>query len=92
MDASIRHRPDAPRFESVRDGGPVGELVYRLGGGVMSIAHTEVDPALEGQGIGAALVQAALEHARSEGLKVAPSCPYADSYMQRHPDSESLRA
>ena len=39
-----------------------------------------------------ALVEAALDHARANGLKVEPRCAYAASYMDRHPESMSLRA
>ena len=92
MDDPIAHRPERHRFEAMRDGRPIGELVYRLDEGVMTIAHTEVDPAFEGQGIAGALVQAALAHARGERLKVQPTCPYADAYMERHPDTAPLRA
>jgi len=59
---------------------------------VMTIEHTEVDRALEGRGVAAALVRAALEHARREGLKVEPECGYTRSYMERHPETLDLRA
>ena len=67
-------------------------MTYRLNGDVMTILHTRVDPALEGQGVAGRLVQAALDHARSNGLKVDPVCGYASKYMQRRPDTEALRA
>ena len=40
----------------------------------------------------AALVQAAVEYARAEGLKVDPRCSYADAWMRRHPEYQGLRA
>jgi len=85
------HLPDAHRFETLVDG-HVGRLDYSVRGDVMTIVHTEVDPALEGRGVAGALVRAALDHARASGLKVRPHCPYAASYMERHPESMSLRA
>jgi predicted GNAT family acetyltransferase len=89
--SSIEHRPDRHCFEARLEGGR-GEVAYRRQGEVMTIVHTEVDAALEGQGLGGRLVQAALDHARAEGLKVDPVCSYADAYMQRHPETEALRA
>ena len=65
---------------------------YRLIDGVMHIDHTEVPPALEGRGIAAALVRFALAHAREHGLKVNPLCSYVRVYMQRHADTDDLRA
>jgi len=85
------HRPDDHRFEAMVDG-HAGRLDYSLRGDVMTIVHTEVDPALEGKGVAGRLVKAALEHARANGLKVVPVCEYAASYMERHPEARSLRA
>ncbi|MDH5539626.1 MAG: N-acetyltransferase, partial [Rhizobacter sp.] len=65
---------------------------YRVDCGIMQIHHTEVAPALEGRGIAAALVQAALAHAGRAGLKVDPLCSYVRAYMRRHPDTMKLHA
>ncbi|HEX2539531.1 MAG TPA: GNAT family N-acetyltransferase [Caldimonas sp.] len=89
--SAARHRPEQHRFEAVLEGGR-GEVVYRLDGEVMTIVHTEVDAALEGQGVAGQLVQAALDHARDHGLTVHPACSYARSYMERHPQTAALRA
>ena len=89
--ADIRHDAAAGRFEAAVDGG-IAECVYRLQGSVMNIVHTEVPPRAEGRGIAAALVQAAVEYARAEGLKVDPRCSYADAWMRRHPEYQGLRA
>jgi predicted GNAT family acetyltransferase len=57
----------------------------------MRITHTGVEPAVEGRGIASSLVAAALAHARTNGLKVDPECPYARAYMERHPETRDLR-
>lgn len=59
---------------------------------VLVLHHTEVPPALEGRGIAAALVAAALAWARGEGLRVRPVCSYVAAYMQRHPETLDLLA
>ena len=41
--------------------------------------------------LGTALVRAALDWAAAEGLKVRPSCSYVRVYMQRHPQTQTLR-
>jgi len=91
MATTIEHQPEGNRFEATLDGRH-GRIEYRVGDGVMTIEHTEVDPELEGRGVAGALVRAALEHARSAGLKVDPECSYTRSYMERHPETLDLRA
>ena len=86
---AITHDVARSSFEAQVDGG-VAECVYRLQGGVMNIVDTEVPPASEGRGIAAALVRAALAHARAQGLRVRPSCSYVRTYMRRHPETQDL--
>ena len=87
----IVHDAAASRFEASVTGG-MAECAYRLQGDVMNIVHTEVPPASEGRGIAAALVQAALAHARAQGLRVRPSCSYVRAYMRRHAETQDLLA
>jgi predicted GNAT family acetyltransferase len=47
---------------------------------------------LEGRGIAAALVQAALAHAKANGFKVNPLCSYVRAYMRRRPEAMALHA
>lgn len=85
----IHHDDSAQRFEA-RVAGGTAECVYRLAGDLMNIVHTEVPPASEGHGVAAALVQAALDHARAQGWRVRPSCSYVRIYMRRHPETRDL--
>ena len=87
----VRHNPQASRFETRVDGQPAS-CDYRMHEGVMHLVHTEVPPALEGRGIGAALVRAALEHASAEGLRVRPRCSFVSAYLARHPEFGRLLA
>lgn len=91
MKLPIEHLPEHGRFQAIVEG-QTCVADYRLADGVMTITHTEVPPALEGRGIAGALVQALLDHARAEGLKVSPLCSYARTYMRRHPESAALLA
>ncbi len=86
---TVVHNPAQSRFETNVEG-RLCVADYRLNGGVMQMTHTGVPPQLEGRGIAAALVQAALDHARSQGLKVNPLCSYVAVYMRRHPETQDL--
>lgn len=86
---AVVHNGAAHRFEIAVDGG-LARADYQIAGGVMRIYHTEVPRALEGRGLAAAVVNAALAHARAEGLKVEPACSYVRSYMRRHRDTHDL--
>ncbi|SBV51748.1 hypothetical protein XBLMG947_2538 [Xanthomonas bromi] len=85
------HELSRQRF-SVDTDGHRAELAYRREGEIMTITHTQVPDAIGGRGVAAVLVQAALEYARQNGLKVAPACSYADAYLRRHPQFQDLLA
>lgn len=78
--------PQAHHFEA-RDGeSAVGFVDYRvLDETRVELVHTEVDDAHQGRGIAGELVRAALDHARAEGRRVVPSCPYVARWLTRHP-------
>ena len=87
----IAHDQASHRFSTEVDG-QTGYIEYERAGQVMILAHTIVPPAIGGRGIAGRLVQAAVEHARGEGMKVDPRCSYADAWMRKHPEFEALRA
>ena len=66
--------------------GHEAELLYRLRNGRLVLVHTEVPIELEGHGIGGKLVTAAVDYAAQAGLVLVPSCPFATSWLDRHPD------
>ena len=72
---------------TLTEDGHTAELVYHLNGKRLVLIHTEVPEPLEGRGIGGRLVQAALARARAEGLTIVPNCPFARSWLERHPDA-----
>lgn len=87
----VVHDAAARRFEATVDG-ELARCDYRIVGKVMQIHHTEVPVALEGRGIAAQLVAAALAWARANGYAVAPYCSYVRGYMRRHADTQDLLA
>jgi hypothetical protein len=89
MTGTVRDNPAHHRFELDADGG-TALMYYRLEPGVISLVHTEVPPALEGKGIGSALVRGVLDLVRGRGLKVVAKCPFVAAYMGRHPEYNDL--
>ena len=73
------------RFETTIDS-HLAELTYRRHGDRIVLVHTEVPDELEGMGVGGALVAAAVDFAAEHGLAVVPMCPFARSWLERHPD------
>ena len=74
---------EASRFEIV-DGRHVSFLSYRRTPTTLTLVHTEVPEALRGRGLGATLVQAALDAGRHDGLQIIVECPFAKAYLQKH--------
>lgn len=89
---AIRHHAEASRFEAALPEGLAVCAYRRDADGALALTHTEVPPAAEGRGIAAALVRAALDWARAEGLRVRPRCSYVAAYMRRHPETHDLLA
>ena len=85
---AVTDSQDASRFEA-RVGNDLAELTYRLRAGRLVLIHTEVPPALEGRGIGGKLVQAAVGRAKRDRLTIVPLCPFAQGWLERHPDAAS---
>jgi hypothetical protein len=63
------------------------EMTYSKAGEEMIIIdHTDVSDEMRGKGAGKALVMEAVAHARKEGLKILPLCPFAKSVFDKNPD------
>ena len=86
---TVIHNAAAGQFEARTEHG-LALLKYVPRGDALDLVHTEVPPAAEGQGIGGALARAALEHARSSGVKVIPSCPFVLGYLKKHKEFANL--
>jgi predicted GNAT family acetyltransferase len=86
---SVENNGSAQRYEALVDGF-TSLIQYRLDGDQITFLHTKVPDALEGRGIGSALVRVALEDARVRHLTVVPRCPFVREYIRRHPEYESL--
>ncbi|MBX7154416.1 MAG: N-acetyltransferase [Bacteriodetes bacterium] len=62
----------------------LAEMTYVMSGETSFIIdHTFVDSSLKGQGIGRKLLDALVEHARKNHLKIIPLCPFAKSVFDK---------
>lgn len=69
-----------------------GVIRYTRDGDIVTLVHTEVEPAFEGEGIGSALVGGALDDIRAKGKTFRPFCPFVAAYLKRHPEYADLVA
>ena len=86
---AVRDDREASRLVLDVDG-VVAWLAYRVDRGRLVLEHTEVPDALAGRGIGSRLVEAGVQRAREEELRLRSECPFATAWLRRHP--EALRA
>jgi predicted GNAT family acetyltransferase len=82
----VRDNPDRGRYEAHAGSALAGFAEYHVQPGVVTVLHTEVDPAFEGQGVGSELVRRMVEDIRDRDSKVLPICPFARAFLQRHPE------
>jgi len=85
MPSAVRDNPQLHRFELDADG-HVAFSEYQRAGDTITFMHTEVPKALEGRGIGSALVRGALEIAKAQGLAIKARCPFVAGYIKKHPE------
>ena len=84
-DVAVTDNQGDSRLE-IRADGELAELVYRTRAGRLILVHTEVPEALGGRGLGGELVRAAIGKAVADGMTIVPLCPFARSWLERHPD------
>lgn len=97
MAETFTDNADARRYELRVDGELRGWAEYLPAGPSVILAHTEVLPGHEGEGLGGRIVRATLEAVAAEGRTVLPTCPFAAAYIGRNPElatfvDPSLRA
>lgn len=77
---------DAERFEWEEDGA-ISVAAYRNErDGRRALIHVETPEASRGKGSARRLMGAIITHARGTNLKLRARCPFAISYLEKHPD------
>lgn len=83
---TIADQPDALRYEAHVESELAGFIDYQWRGDRRVLVHTEVLPAFEGKGIGAALARFVFEEAMAANQRVTVTCPFLRTYLERHPE------
>jgi predicted GNAT family acetyltransferase len=86
---SFHDNKAALRFEW-REDGHVAFADYARQGNVLVIPHVEAPPALRGTGAAGRLMQAVVDHARENDVKLRPMCSYAAAWLMRHKEHADL--
>ncbi len=88
----ITDNPAASRYELHVGPDLAGFVEYKLSqhGTVISLVHTEVEPAFQGAHLATRLARFSLDDARGRRLAVLPYCPYITSWIQKHPEYADL--
>jgi predicted GNAT family acetyltransferase len=89
---SVEHDPVSRHFTIAATGGTAVLAYAPAGSGLVEFYSTFVPPADRGRGLAARLVQAAVEYARAEDLRIIPSCWYVAQWMRAHPEHADLLA
>jgi predicted GNAT family acetyltransferase len=92
MTTIVHDNAERSRFEITVDDELVGVADYRVDGDVVVLPHTEIVPARRDQGLGATLVQGALDEIRTRGQTVVPACWYVAQFIDENPDYKDLLA
>lgn len=85
----VTHNHAKRRFE-IAVNGQQAVLNYMLKGNIIIFTHTGVPSAIEGRGIGSKLVEAGLDYARENGLRVRSTCWFVSKYMRRNQKYQDL--
>ncbi len=81
----VRDAPDRDRYEILVGDERAGFAQYVRRGPRTFFVHTEIEPAVEGKGLGSRLAAGALAEERTKA-KIVPLCPFIRSYIDRHPE------
>lgn len=72
-------------FYAIDNGNEIGKMSYVWAGiDKMIIDHTNVIPPHEGRGIGTQMVNASVEYARQNSVKILPLCPFAKNVFLKN--------
>ena len=89
-DVLVRDNPERRRYELHLGAKLAGVADYHAQPGLVTIMHTEIEPAFEGHGLGSQFVSAVLDDIRRQEAKVLPVCPFVRAFLQRHPEYADL--
>lgn len=68
----------------------IGKVTYSASEGVWIVDHTGVSKEYGGQGIGGKLIEAVVDAAKKEKVKIVPLCTFAAKEFDRHPEYKEV--
>ena len=92
MTCVVTKNEEAGRYELHVDGDLAGIADYVERDGTVVLPHTVINGDRRGQGLGAVLVQGALDDIRPTGRTVVPSCWYVAQFIDENPSYKDLLA
>lgn len=87
---TITHDREHHRFIMETEHGQAVLDYGKAGENTLNFYHTFVPPADREQGLAGAVVEAAMNYARENGLKVVAGCSYVRDWVRRNPDFKDL--
>lgn len=84
MQHTVVHDAEKRRFVVTELGHEAYLEYYELPDGSLDYASTYTPNEIRGRGIATAIIRYALEHARENGRKIVPGCPFVQTYVDRH--------
>jgi len=91
MKVDLTDNSEKKRFEAEVDG-QWAFIDYIRTTDKIYLTHTEVPNALEGKGVGSALVAETLDRIKDANLKLMPLCPFVANYVKKHSEYKELLA
>lgn len=66
--------------------GRMAKVEYELNGTKMFLTHAKVPKALEGLGVGVAIVERVFSYIEENNLKLVPMCAFVTEHLRKHPE------
>ena len=89
-DNQVRKNEAEGQYEILVGEEVAGYATYIDRDGARELPHTVVDPKFRGQGLSKPLIKAALDDARADDMRVIPSCPAVERFIEQNPEYGDL--
>ena len=90
LDNQVRKNEAEGQYEILVGEEVAGYATYIDRDGARELPHTVVDPKFRGQGLSKPLIKAALDDARADDVRVIPSCPAVERFIEQNPEYGDL--
>ena len=89
-DNQVRKNEAESQYEILVGNEVAGYATYTDRDGARELPHTVVDPKFRGQGLSKPLIKAALDDAHADDVRVIPSCPAVERFIEQNPEYSDL--